>query len=212
MRNMRAMIWIPGFIISMIIINTGCSTNMFRKGAGGAVVGAASASFVGGMTDLILDGKINTSTMARNATSGAIAGGMAGAAYGHQQDKQQDKQQKVAASDKTSVTENSNTDKQLKKRIGSNNFDALVDLAYKRHESAYKKTLKSVKSKNKDYQEAGYIIQALIDKDRNNAKGVEESLNKFVELNKEKGDIKEAQKGLNKLYGELLNIRKVKGI
>ncbi len=54
-------------LTGIIMINSGCLTEML----GGAAGGALSASFVGATTDLILHGEINSDTLARNATSGS---------------------------------------------------------------------------------------------------------------------------------------------
>ena len=190
-------------LTGMILINAGCLTEMF----GGAAGGALSASFVGATTDLILHGKVNTDTLARNATSGAIAGGMAGGAYGHQKNKNsQPKAQPSSAKADAEAT------KQLTKKIGKDNVEALEALLYADYETAYKKTLKSVNSSKKEYQEAGYVIQALIDTDRKNSKGVDASLNEFIKLNDKTNDLKAAQKGLKELYKKFLDMRKIKGI
>ena len=192
-------------LAGMIIINAGCITEMF----GGAAGGALSASFVGATTDLILHGKVNTDTLARNATSGAIAGGMAGGVYGHQKDKA--KKQAKPQTESSTKTDAEAT-KKLTKKIGKDNIEALEALLYSDYETAYKKTLKSVDSSKQEHQEAGYVIQALIDTDRKNSKGVDASLNEFVKLNDKTNDLKTAQKGLNDLYKRFLDMRKIKGI
>ena len=192
-------------ITGIVLMNSGCITEML----GGAAGGALSASFVGATTDLILHGEVNTDTLARNATSGAIAGGMAGGAYGHQKNKAEQKQNKPAP---TVSKADEEATKLLTEKIGKDNIKALEALLYSNYEDAYKKTLKSIKSKNDNYRDAGYAIQALIDTDRKNKKGVEESLNKFVEFNDKVDNIKDAQKGLDKLYDNFLDMRKVKGL
>ena len=192
-------------ITGMVLINSGCITEML----GGAAGGALSASFVGATTDLLLHGEVNTDTLARNATSGAIAGGMAGGAYGHQKNKAEQKQNKPTP---TISKADEEATKLLAEKIGKDNVKALESLLYSNYEDAYKKTLKSIKSKNQDYQEAGYVVQALIDTDRKNEKGVDAALTEFVALNDKADSLKDAQKGLKDLYKQLLNMRKVKGI
>lgn len=192
-------------LAGLILINAGCLTEML----GGAAGGALSASFVGATTDLILHGKVNTDTLARNATSGAIAGGMAGGTYGHQKNKAEKAKNKLAQAPSKADEE---ATKLLTNKIGKDNVKALEDLMYSNYEDAYKKTLKSVNSKNQDYQETGYIVQALIDTDRKNPKGVDAALTEFVAINDKVDNLKDAKKALNDLYKQLLNMRKIKGI
>lgn len=192
-------------LTGLIIISSGCITEMLS----GATGGALSSSFVGATTDLILHGEVNTDTLARNATSGAIAGGMAGGAYGHKKDKADKKSKQKAPEPSKADIE---ATKLLTEKIGKINMDALDKLLYSNYEEAYKKTLKSVKSSNKNYSEAGYVIQALIDTDRKNQKSVDESLNNFIASNGKIDNLKDAQKGLKSIYKQLENMRKVKGL
>jgi hypothetical protein len=201
----RILVRLTLLIALICLLTSGCSSNMFNKGVGGAAAGAASASLVGALTDLIVDGRVNTYRLQRNVVGGAIAGGAAGAAVGHRQDAAKAQaQQRQAPPDPP--------DKALIKEIGKDNYKALTDLVYYRHEDAYARTLKSVRSRNEDHQAAGYAIQALIDEDRNNPEGVMDAIEEFLKVSTEVQDMKEARKGLEDLTRELADERRVKGI
>ena len=203
MKKIRYIISISCLLIVSAL--TGCSTNMFSKAAGGAAAGAVSASFVGGVTDLILDGEINTDRLARNMVGGAVGGATAGAVVGHRQD-QQEAQRAAQEADKKKEA-----DKELIKKIGKENYAALNDLLNYKHEEAFRRTLKSTKSRNEEQKKAGYAIQALIDKDRGNKEGMNEAIDALLEIN---SDItrKEAEKGLKQLSSALNDERRAQGI
>ncbi len=207
--NRRDIFTVAIVLTTAAILTSGCTSNMAGKTAGGAFGGALSASFVGAMTDLIIDGKVNTDRLARNATSGALAGGMAGAAYGHQQDMRAERERQMRQAPPPKADAD---DKALMKQIGPDNFDALVSLLYGQHEAAFKSTLKGAESKHTEYVEAAYIIQALIDLERKNENGVTEALKAFIEANAEASDLKETRQGLDELHRELVVARRVKGI
>jgi hypothetical protein len=192
----------------------GCGTNAFHKGVGGAAAGAVSASFVGALTDLIVDGRVNTYRLQRNMVSGAIAGGATGAAVGAQQDRQQaaQKQARREQAARQQAQDEQTSERELVKRIGKDNYRALEDLIHFRHKDAFARTLKSTRSKNTSYQAAGYAIQALVDNDRGNADGVAEALEKFLGVSDEVDSMKEAQKGLKDLAQGLHDERRVQGI
>ena len=197
--------------LAATILASGCSSNMFSKGAGGAVAGAASASLLGALTDLVVDGRVNPYRLQRNLVGGAIAGGTTGAVVGHQQDvakeqRRQARQQKEAASSQRDKA------KALGREIGDNNVNALADLLNYRHEDAYAKTLETVRSNKQHIQTAGYAIQAMIDDDRRNPEGVTEALEAFVAASSEVDNIKDARSGLTELMRQVSDERKVKGI
>ncbi len=52
----------------------------------------------------------------------------------------------------------------------------MENLFYYRHEDADRTTLKTVKSKNADHRDAGYLIQALNDWNRGNESGAQEAI------------------------------------
>jgi len=192
--------------ILFLFLCVGCSTHMFKTGVGGAASGAVGASFVGAMTDLILDGKVNTDRLARNATSGAIAGSMAGAAVGHNQDiKEEQAARKVEAEARRKAQAD------FKAKIGSDNYSALTDLLNCRHSTAYRKAAKAADSRNKDVQEAAYVIQALVDTERGNREQAQEALKQFVAIN-DNTSKSDAQKGLKALLKALGDERKAQGI
>jgi hypothetical protein len=184
----------------MVVSGFGCTTNMKQKAAGGAATGAVSAAFVGGVTDLILHGEISGDTLTRNLVGGAVGGATAGAAIAHKQDKK-------AAQD----TAKKDAEK-LADKIGKSNYDAFNDLLNYKYAESYAKTIKVAKSGSKDEKEIAYVIQALIDKDRGNAEGTQESLAEFVKLRGGSQSKADAEKALNQLHDNLNEQRKIQGI
>lgn len=187
------------FCLTSLICCIGCSTNMFKGGVGGAATGALGTSFVGAMTDLILDGKVNADRLARNATSGAIAGGMAGAAVGHSRDVKEE-----AAAKKKAEAE-------FKARVGRENYSALTDLVNCRHATAYRKATEAAKSRKQSVKEAAYVIQALVDTDLGDMAQAQAALNQFIDIQRETSKA-EAKKGLKELMKVLQDERKQQGI
>lgn len=188
----------------MVLAISGCSTAVRQKAAKGAVAGGAGAAFVGGVTDLILHGEVGMDDLVENAVAGAVGGATAGAVAGHREDKQK------AATAKQSAAPEASSD--LIKKIGDDNYKALNDLIYYKYEDAYKRTLKAARSKDVEIQEAAYLIQALIDKDRGNDAGMKSSLDEFVKINSKVSSQKAALKELNKLSRKLEDQRKIKGV
>ncbi|MEA1916692.1 MAG: hypothetical protein U9N42_04075 [Campylobacterota bacterium] len=189
--------------ISATIILTGCSAHSAKTGASGAAMGAAGASVVGALTDLILTGSVNPSTLARNAVSGGIAGGAAGTYYGYSQEKDA----KKAKNSKEALS-----NEKLKKEIGSNNMQALQKLFECKHKEAYSITLNSTSSSNMDYKLSGVAIQALIDKDRGNGSGVERSIEKYMSLDNKIKTKEQANQELDALYKKVIQEREVEGL
>lgn len=191
----------------LILVVTGCTQNIASHSAGGAAFGAGGSMFVGALTDLIIHGKIDSATLTRNAVTGGIVGGAGGAAVGYKKDKAEENSDKMKQS-------NMSEDKlaKLKKRIGDENFNSLSYLILCKHEDAYRITLDTVKSPNNDYKEAGYILQALIDKDRGNIDGFKNSTDNFISISDKNNDYSSTVKEFDKLYVRLQNERKVKGI
>jgi hypothetical protein len=192
---------IMGVAVAVIVVSGfGCTTNMKQKAAGGAAAGAVSAAFVGGVTDLILHGEISGDTLTRNLVGGAVGGATAGAAIAHKQDKK-------AAQD----TAKKDAEK-LADKIGRSNYDAFNDLLNYKYTESYAKTIKTAKSGSKNEKEVAYVIQALIDQDRGNIKGSQESLAEFVKLRGGSQSKAGAEKALNKLHDNLNEQRKIQGI
>ena len=190
-----------------ILLFSGCGTNMFKLGVGGAAGGAVSASLLGAVTDLIVDGEVNTYQLQRNMVSGALAGGTAGAVVGHQKYKTEEQVKAASTPPPPPAAE-----KDLVKKVGKDNYRALEDLVHYRHADAYKSATKAVKSNNQTYQEAGYAIQALVDLDRDNTDGMQEAISQLLQLDGAVKDAKAAEKGLKALQGELQDERKAQGI
>jgi len=206
---MKRRYWFTRAVLSpalLIALLAGCSANSFEQGAKGAAAGAASASIVGALTDLIVDGEINTHRLERNLARGAVAGAAAGAAKGHHED------QRAAAKQAAPQVSLEEPDQELINGIGQANYDALTDLLYFRYEDAYRRTLGTVKSTNVAVQEAGFVIQAMIDEERGNAARVDEALSSFLDLNTTDLDHAGAVEGLEELLVELEDERKVMGI
>jgi len=199
-----------GFLAAVTLgamLTSGCTTNTVTGAAEGATVGAVSASFVGALTDLVVDGRVNTYRLQRNLVGGAIAGGAAGAFAGSAKDRavaQREPTRPQAASP--------DADAELISQIGKDNYEALVDLLNSRHETAYRKTLISAKSDNKPYRLSALAIQALIDRDRNDEAGMVASLQQFVAEDDEIKDFDEAKGELEVLHQELLDERRIRGI
>ena len=191
-------------VLSCLLIalaTTSCSTNMFNNAAGGAATGAVSASFVGGVTDLILYGKVNTDRLARNMVGGAVGGATAGAIVGAKQDQ----------ATPQAPAEQQEADTNWSKEMGKENYAALNDLLNYNYKDAYRKTLKTTKSTNEEQKEAGYAIQALIDKDRGNTEGMNAAIDTFLELNSD-FDRVQTEEALTQLTSDLNDERSVQGI
>jgi hypothetical protein len=187
---------------------TGCTSNTAGGAAKGALAGAGSAMFVGALTDLIVDGHVDPYRLERNAVGGAIVGGAAGAAQGHSKDKsEQDR-----ATKKTAAAEQVRDDQELIAEIGSNSFRGLEALVTCQHTEAYRFALKAIESDNSQFREAGYLVQALVDKDRGNDHGADKSLLEFLAITDLELDQQTVHKELDVLMGELKVERKVQGI
>jgi hypothetical protein len=139
-----------------------------------------------------------------------VAGGAAGAAVGASQDRKAADQQ-AAQQAAAKAAQPDDASKEDIKRIGQQNYDALVALINYDHEKAYRLAMQAGNSKDERYREASYAVRALVDKDRGNADGMEDALNSFLEL--DKGISEEtARKGLNDLHQGLEDERKAQGV
>ena len=102
----------------------GCAQTTVEHAAGGATVGAVSASFVGAVTDLIVDGKVNSYRLSRNMVGGAVAGGVAGGVAGHKKAKAEEaaraKQEQQVPSGLA----------ELEQTVGSDNMRSLQNLLH----------------------------------------------------------------------------------
>ena len=185
-----------------------CTQNTATGAAKGAATGAVSGSLLGAVTDLIVDGEVDTYRLQRSMVSGALAGGTAGAVAGHNKDKREAAHPKKA---KPSKEEKAETDK-LAKKIGKTNVAALEDLVYKRHEDAFRKTMKSAKSSDANEANAAIAIQAMIDSDRGNEEGVDRALKQLVEQSDDLEDLEQARTELKKLNQAVLDERQIAGI
>ena len=189
-----------------------CGPKSAEYGVKGAAGGAVSASFVGAMTDLIVDGEVNTYRLTRNAVGGAVAGGTAGAIVGHQQDKADTAQDKAA--EQAVASGATATDAEvaaLKKKIGPDNVNGLKQLVQCNHEAAYRSGMTAARSDNPDFKEAGLVVQALVDRDRGNMEGANRVLPEIVEMNDKLADLTAAQKGLEDLHQMVVDERKING-
>ena len=198
--------------ILMVLTMTACGPKSAEYGVKGAAGGAVSASFVGAMTDLIVDGEVITYRLARNAVGGAVAGGTAGAVVGHQQDKADAEQEKAA--EQAVASGSAATDAELaalKKKIGPDNVKGLQQLMLCQHEEAYRTGLGTARSDNPDYKETGLVLQAMVDRDRGNMDGVNQILPEIVKMNDKLADLAAAQKGLEDLHQMLVDERKIQG-
>ena len=161
---------------------------------------------VGALTDLIVDGRVNTYRLQRNMVSGAIVGGAVGAAAGHQADQQEQK-----AKSRQQPSASLSNEETFKKQIGEKNYIALEYLISCNHKEAYRMTLQSSKSSQLDYELTAYAIQALIDRDRNNTSGETTALKRYIAKDKQIDSMDVAKNELGKLHAELQDERRIRG-
>ncbi|MBY6196265.1 hypothetical protein [Vibrio hangzhouensis] len=184
---------------SMLI---GCGANTTQRAAEGAAMGAVSAGMLGALTDLIVDGEVNTYRLSRNVTAGALAGGAAGAIDGYSKDQQQEAQQKQSQSAPAKPA----------LEFGPEVETSLNALISCQHDDAYRAALAAEGASQESYREAGIVMQALIDFDRNNTGGVERAIDKFVKLNTSVNDPQQAKVQLESLHKELQQERQIAGL
>lgn len=199
----------------VLVAMTGCSATSAEYGSKGAAIGAVSGSFVGAMTDLIIDGKVDTDRLARNAVAGAVAGGTAGAVAGYQKDKASEKAAESgdAKAEPQAVASTSDVKgEDLKQRIGAQNVSGLEMLVACRHADAYRTGQQTARADNTSYRDAGLILQALVDHDRGNSDGVARILPVIVEKIEKVTDQTSAEKGLSELQQMLDDERSAQGL
>jgi len=193
--------YLIGSILIIVLTFSACSKKSVEYGTKGALAGGVGSAFVGALTDIVLDGKINSSTLTRNLVSGSIAGATTGAIVGSKSKKET---KKVESKPKEELM--------YKEKIGSENYTALKYLVECKYNESYRTTIKTENSSNKDYKLAAYAIQALNDKDRKNDIGVSQAISKFISLSDKIKTTDTAKIELDKLYSRLLNERRVRGI
>ncbi len=66
--------------------------------------------------------------------------------------------------------------------------------------------------KSKDHRDAGYVVQALIDRDRGNQNGAQSAIDTLVHTNQHLADADSVNRGLDELLAELNDERRVRGI
>ncbi len=187
----------------------GCSGKTAEYSAKGAAAGAVSASLVGAITDLIIDGRVNTHRLERNIVGGAVAGGVVGGVAGHSMDKAEKQQKESAAAAPFSHEDNYS---KLEKEIGPRNIEGLERLINCGHKEAFAVGMETQKSDNPAYSEAGLILQILVDHDRNNQEGVVSGITHLVQVNDKIGDKETAIKELEALSSALKDERKIQGL
>lgn len=208
---MRNLVFITAVLLTLLL--SACGPKSAEYGVKGAAGGAVSASFVGAVTDLIVDGEVNSYRLTRNMVGGAVAGGTAGAIVGHQQDKADTAQDKAAEQAVAAgATATDAETEALKKKIGPDNVRGLKQLLLCKHEEAYRIGLSTARSDNPNYKETGLVLQALVDKDRGNMDGANRVLPAIVEMNDKLDDLSAAQKGLEDLHQMLVDERSVQGM
>ncbi|NOR57494.1 MAG: hypothetical protein GQ474_03115 [Sulfurimonas sp.] len=196
---------ISGLTISILTFSA-CSQKSAEYGTAGAVTGAVGAGMVGALTDLIIDGKVNPQRLQRNLVSGAIAGGATGAIIG-QNEENKSKKKEIASEP---VTDHDDEEK-LKKKIGDDNYVGLEYLISCKHSDSYRMALKASKSSNITYELTAYALQALVDRDRNNASGETHALESFIAKDEKITSIDVARGELDKLYEQLQDERRIRG-
>ncbi len=198
----RMMICSLGLILGLSFL--GCSGKTAEYSAKGAAAGAVSASLVGAVTDLIIDGRVNTHRLERNIVGGAVAGGIAGGVAGHAKDKAEKEQKESSAPPSDDYAA-------LEKEIGPQNIAGLEQLINCRHKEAFALGLETEKSDNPSYSEAGLILQILVDHDRNNREGVTSGITRLGQVNDKIGNKETAMKELDALSSALQDERKIQG-
>lgn len=200
-----------GYLFLLVILG-GCSATSAEYGAKGAAAGAVSASFVGAVTDLIIDGKVDSSRLERNLVGGAVAGGTAGAVAGYKKDKAAEQKNKTTTAQPVKVADSNAENEALEQKIGQQNVAGLNALVACQHEAAYRIAIQTAGSENADHSLAGLILQAMVDNDRRNTEGVARLLPKIVETSDKVNDLSAAQNGLEKLQQKLTDERQIQGL
>lgn len=192
---------LAGAIAANLLV--GCGANTTQGAAEGAAVGAVSAGMLGALTDLIVDGEVNTYRLSRNVTAGALAGGAAGAVDGYAKDQQaeptQAKQNTPPAPAKPAL------------EFGPDVEGSVTALIACQHDDAYRSALRAEQASQQSYQEAGVAMQALIDYDRDNTEGVDRAVSKYVKLSSSMSDVDQAKTQLEALHKELQQERQIAG-
>ncbi len=208
--------WKISFIMFVsFLLLAGCTATTAEYAAKGAAAGAVSASFIGAMTDLIVDGRVNTYRLSRNMVGGAIAGGIAGGVAGSQAEEAAVEKATAREMERTPILEteeSADEAESLEKSIGRENVNALKALVQCRHEDAFRKALQTSRSENPEYREAGLIVQALVDRDRGNSAGVDRVLSEVIAMNDKLEDITSARQGLDDIYIILQDERRIQGL
>jgi len=168
------------------------------------------------MTDLIVDGKVDTHRMSRAAAAGAVVGGTAGAMSGQAKHEQQEKQKQQEAQAAQEAAQKSaaagTTVEELEAQIGPQNVQGLWELVQCRHAEAYRIGMSTAQADKAEVMEAGLILQALVDQDRGNTDGTDRALQAFVDQSSELDDLATARTELDVLHGMLKDERKVHGL
>lgn len=198
----RMMICFLGLTLGLFFL--GCSGKTAEYSAKGAAMGAVSASLVGAVTDLIIDGRVNTHRLERNIVGGAVAGGIAGGVAGHSKDKAEKQQNESSAPPSDDYAK-------LEKEIGPRNIAGLERLINCSHKEAFAVGLETEKSDKPAYSEAGLILQILVDHDRNNQERVASGITRLLQVNDKIGDKETAMKELEALSSALKDERKIHG-
>lgn len=177
----------------------GCGANTTQGAAEGAAVGAVSAGMLGALTDLIVDGEVDTYRLSRNVTAGALAGGTAGAIDGYSKDQKEEAQSAQPAPSKPAL------------EFGPDVETSIGALVACQHDDAYRAALKAEQASQQSYKEAGVAMQALIDYDRGNEQGVDRAVDEYVKLSSTMNDANQAKTQLEALHKELQQEREIAG-
>lgn len=190
--------------ISTVILCSGallaCSQNTTQGTFKGAAAGSAGAGMLGALTDLIVDGKVNSYNLQRNMTAGAIAGGVGGGISAH-------KKEQAQAAEKTVIEPN-------KPQYNFSPFvnESITELVQCRHTEAFRLALNSAQDNSANEQEVSIALQALIDNDRNNSQGVELAVARYVEISDNITTLDAAMAELQILQQKLYNERRAQGL
>ncbi len=184
---------------SVILFASGCASDSYAakgasKGAGtGALAGAVGAA----ATALIFGGNVGEAA-ARGAvyggTSGAVVGGLSGAGV----DKE------VAAREQAEYEQRV---QQFREDIGTDAFNGFVALAECKHEIAIANAREAQKSRNRDFELAGYWVEALTEADRGQGDAAEAVLPAIVDRDREISDVATAAARLDETLARIGEIR-----
>ena len=188
--------------LSATLLLAACSQQAMIYGAKGAATGGGGAAFVSAMTDLIIDGKVDSDRLTRAAVGGAVAGATAGAIYGQQQSN-------LSARSAGNQVPSTPAVNQLRAQFGEQNTQSAVALVNCDHQQAFRYALDAEKSSDQQQRNAAIALQALIDADRGNSSASRATMQRYQQATGHSAA--NVSSGLSQLQQQLYNERRVAG-